>query len=116
MRRGNTVLNKRVAIVPSAHIRILFSDLVHPGDWCFLQPRPIRSLPAFEIAVTTAPRRSREAGQRSNTFCRERSPPPGLRLRAADPPFKGIALILPRRYFLGASDCHGEISIGATLP
>ena len=75
--------------------------------------------PKFEIYCLrdcrdTAPRRSRQAGQRSNTFAREevrRS----QGARARDRPFKGIALVLASTIFLGTSDVTAKY-LSATLP
>jgi hypothetical protein len=51
-----------------AHIRILFSDLVVPAQMAFFRASPDSIITAFRDCRDTAPRRSRQAGQRPNTF------------------------------------------------
>src|SRR6478735_856661 len=98
---------------PSAHIRILFSDLVLPRQLAFSGPSP-DSILTTEIAVTPPPAAAARLDSAPLPLPEKKSAAPQAPARA-DRPFKGIALILASTVFLGASDVTAKY-LSATLP
>src|SRR4029077_6121042 len=91
-----------------------FRTLLFPLKWRFLEPRPIRSLLPFEIAVTPPPAAAARLDSAPLPLPEKKSALPKA-LARADRPFKGIALILASTIFLGISDVTAKY-LSATLP
>jgi drug/metabolite transporter (DMT)-like permease len=91
-----------------------FRTLLFPANWRFLEPRPIRSLLSFEIAVTPPPAAAARLDSAPLPLPEKKSAVRTAPARA-DHPFKGIALILLSTVFLGTSDVTAKY-LSATLP
>jgi drug/metabolite transporter (DMT)-like permease len=99
---------------PSAHIRILFSDLVASRYLVFFTASPDSILTTSEIAVTPPPAAAARLDSALLPLPEKKSATPKAPARA-DRPFKGIALILASTVFLGVSDVTAKY-LSATLP
>jgi drug/metabolite transporter (DMT)-like permease len=99
---------------PSAHIRILFSDLVASRYLVFFSASPDSTLTTSEIAVTPPPAAAARLDSAPLPLPEKKSAVPKAPARA-DRPFKGIALILASTIFLGVSDVTAKY-LSATLP
>jgi drug/metabolite transporter (DMT)-like permease len=109
--RGSTAAGGRARARISASC---FPTLLFPAKWSFLEPRPIRSLLPFEIAVTPPPAAAARLDSVPLPLPEKKSTARPAPARA-DHPFKGIALILLSTVFLGTSDVTAKY-LSATLP
>jgi drug/metabolite transporter (DMT)-like permease len=96
-----------------AHIRCLFSGLVHLKRLSFLTSRPIRSF-LRPSSTVTPPAAAHRLDTTSLPLPEKKSAGRAAPARA-DRPFRGIALILASTVFLGASDVTAKY-LSATLP